>query len=166
MSDEAKLTDRQLSVLTSLRGAVKTAPTPERACGECARCCEGWLSGTVYGHAFSPGTPCFFLEKTCSIYNERPADPCQSYRCAWLSEDIFPMWMKPSLSNLLISKRMDEASNASYYVVDTTGDHYDSRALAWIERWAIETNANVEYRVGGEIRRSGSPLFAGGAQPR
>jgi hypothetical protein len=166
MSDEPRLTDRQLHVLTSIRGAVKSAPVPERACGDCARCCEGWLSGNVYGHSFEPGRPCFFLEKTCSIYAERPLDPCKTYRCAWLSEEVFPMWMKPSLSNLLISNRTDEASSASYYIVDVTGEQHDPRALAWLERWAAETGSNVEYRLGGEIRRSGSPAFTAGARPR
>jgi hypothetical protein len=164
MSDEEKFTDRQLSVLTSLRTAVRSAPTPVRACGDCTRCCEGWLSGSAYGHSFGPGRPCFFLEKNCSIYAERPMEPCKNYRCAWLGEDTFPMWMKPNLSNLIIGKQIDGPTQVGYYVVDPTGDH-DSRALAWIERWATETGANVEYRVGGNIRRQGTPAFVA-AQPR
>lgn len=164
MSDEEKLTDRQLSVLTSLRTAVKGPPTPVRACGDCSRCCEGWLTASVFGHSLEPGRPCFFLEKNCSIYAQRPIEPCKNYRCAWLGEDVFPMWMRPNLSNLIISQKLDGPTQLCYYVVDPAGDH-DPRALAWIKRWATETEANVEYRVEGEIRRQGAPAFVA-AKPR
>lgn len=157
MSDDPKLTERQLKVLDSMRTAIKAAPVPVRNCGDCAKCCEGWLSGAAYGHAFSPGTPCFFLEKTCSIYNDRPVDPCRNYRCGWLSEDTFPMWLKPSLSNLIISKR--ESQNIAYWVVDQAGAAFDQRALNWLIDWATSTNANVEYRLNGEVNRVGSPEF-------
>ena len=159
MSDAPKLTDRQQEVLASMHSAIKIAPVPLRSCGECARCCEGWLSGSVYGHPLSRGNPCFFLEKTCSIYQDRPVEPCRNYRCAWLSEDIFPMWMKPSLVSVIISKRVTEAHHLSYYVVDHAGDTLDPRALAWLEQWAARTGSNIEYRLNGETRRTGSPEF-------
>jgi len=160
--DDPELTERQQGVLQSLRAAVKLAPVPVRSCGECAKCCEGWLSGTVYGHAFSPGRPCFFLEKTCSIYQDRPVDPCRNYRCGWLAEDLFPMWMKPSLSNLLITRKDDEERKLSYYIVDQAGDTFDDRALRWLVAWAADTKANIEYRVNGELKRVGSPGFVDG----
>lgn len=161
MSDAPKLSERQLTVLASIRGAVKTAPTPERRCGECAKCCEGWLSGNVYGHAFTTGIPCFFLEKTCSIYADRPVDPCRSYRCAWLEEEIFPMWTKPHLSNILITKRKDDKSDLFYYVVDQAGATFDPRALTWLERWARDSGANVEFRLNGDVLRVGAREFVG-----
>ncbi|HEX4511473.1 MAG TPA: hypothetical protein VH328_15405 [Burkholderiaceae bacterium] len=167
MSDEPKRQDpaldaRQQDVLQSLRGAVKLAPVPVRSCGECAKCCEGWLSGTVYGHAFSPGRPCFFLEKTCSIYPDRPLDPCRNYRCAWLAEEIFPMWMKPSLANVILTKREDAQSKAAYYIADQAGDTFDVRALQWLLDWAKESGANLEYRLNGEVKRLGAPEFVNG----
>jgi hypothetical protein len=157
--DDPNLTDRQREVLVSLRRAVRTAPTPLRSCGECAKCCEGWLSGAVYGHSFSPGRPCFFLEKTCSIYADRPLDPCRNYKCAWLSADTFPMWLKPSLANLVISNRNDEERGVRYYIVDQAGDTFDQRALNWVTQWATDTNVNVEYRINGDVRRVGAPEF-------
>jgi len=159
MTDDPKLTDRQQAVLYSLRDAVRATPAPARSCGECAKCCEGWLSGTVYGHSFSPGTPCFFLEKTCSIYQDRPQDPCRDYRCAWLSEATFPMWMKPSLANVIITRREDELHNIAYYIVDQAGGAVDPRALTWLVGWAEKTSANVEFRIEGERKRVGSPEF-------
>jgi hypothetical protein len=159
---EVQLDDRQRGVLQSLRAAVKVAPVPVRSCGECAKCCEGWLSGTVYGHAFSPGRPCFFLEKTCSIYPDRPVDPCRNYRCSWLAEEIFPMWMKPSLSNVIITRREDEASKLPYYIADVAGEAFDGRAATWLLQWAAETKVNLEYRLNGEVQRLGAPEFVNG----
>lgn len=153
---------RQQGVLQSLRAAVKLAPVPVRSCGECAKCCEGWLSGTVFGHAFSPGRPCFFLERTCSIYPDRPLDPCRNYRCAWLAEETFPMWMKPNLANVIITRRDDEKTQRPYYIADRAGDTFDARALDWLLTWAAETGANLEYRLNGEVKRVGSPDFVSG----
>jgi hypothetical protein len=162
MSDAPKLNERQLTVLASIRSAVKTAPTPERRCGECNRCCEGWLRGSVYGHEFSPGTPCFFMEKTCTIYADRPIDPCRNYRCAWLAEDIFPMWMKPHLSNLIITKRNDDRTRLPYYVVDVAGAAVDPRAVNWLETWSAKSGENVEFHLNGDVRRVGAPDFVAG----
>ncbi len=159
MTDDPKLTSRQQSVLESMRGAIKTPPLPVRSCGDCAKCCEGWLSGSVYGHAFSPGTPCFFLEKTCSIYKDRPVDPCRHYRCGWLAEDTFPMWMKPNLVNVIITKRENKERKISYYVIDQAGDGFDQKALNWLVGWATRTNSNIECCFGGEVKRIGSPEF-------
>jgi hypothetical protein len=159
VSDEPKLTDRQQSVLVSMRAAIKAPPIPLRACGECVKCCDGWLAGSVYGHAFTRGTPCFFLEKTCSIYKDRPVDPCKNYRCGWLAEDIFPMWMKPHLVNVIITKRQNTERNIWYYIVDQAGDSFDQRALNWLISWATSTNTDIEFRLDGEVRRIGSSEF-------
>lgn len=159
MNDDPKLNDRQQAVLKSVRSAVKTAPVPSRSCGECAKCCEGWLSGDAYGHVFSRGRPCFFLERTCSIYKDRPLNPCQLFECSWLSEDTFPMWLKPSLANIIITKKQHSDSELTYYIADQAGDTFDSRALNWLVQWAQSTNTNIEFRIGGEITKTGSPEF-------
>jgi hypothetical protein len=161
MSDEPKLPEHQQKVIDSIRSAIRMAPAPVRNCGECAKCCEGWLSGAAYGHAFSPGRPCFYLEKTCSIYKDRPVDPCRNYRCGWLAEDTFPMWMKPSLVNVIITKLTNDARAISYYVAEQAGDTFDPRALNWLIRWAESNHANLECRLGGAVTRIGSPEFLG-----
>lgn len=159
MNDGPKLTDHQQVVLKSIRTAIRAAPVPSRSCGECAKCCEGWLSGEAYGHIFSPGRPCFFLEKTCSIYKDRPVNPCRHFECSWLSEDIFPMWLKPSLANIIISKQQHHNPDLTYYIVDQAGDTFDRRALNWLLEWAKSSNANVMYRIGDETTKTGSPEF-------
>ena len=77
-----------------------------RACGDCTACCEGSLEGEAYGHRFFPDTPCHFLQdKKCTIYLGRP-HTCKNYYCAWV-QGLFPEWMQPNLSGILISVELD-----------------------------------------------------------
>ena len=128
-----------------------------RSCDGCAKCCEGWLNGEAYGHAFYKGRPCFFLNKTCSIYNERPENPCRSFKCAWLEDDTFPHWMKPDLVNAIIIKR--KTGDIFFYEITEAGSVLDSKTLSWLVQWALNTRTNILYFVDGGINRLGSPEF-------
>lgn len=56
-----------------------------RSCGECTACCEGWLSSKVVG--MSPGFACKHCTTAgCAIYEDRPEDPCKTFKCVWLSQ--------------------------------------------------------------------------------
>jgi len=129
----------------------------ERSCDSCAKCCEGWLHGEAYGHAFYKGRPCFFLNKTCSIYDTRPENPCRTFKCSWLAEDIFPHWMKPDLVNIIIVKR--EVENIIFYEVVEAGSTMDSKTLNWLVQWAINTGNNIVYQIQGGPNRFGSQEF-------
>ena len=129
----------------------------ERFCNGCAKCCEGWLQGEAYGHAFYKGRPCFFLNKTCSIYDTRPENPCRTFKCSWLAEDIFPHWMKPDLVNIIIVKR--EVENIIFYEVVEAGSTMDSKTLNWLVQWAINTGNNIVYQIEGGPNRFGSQEF-------
>jgi hypothetical protein len=129
----------------------------ERSCDGCAKCCEGWLHGEAYGHAFFRGRPCFFLNKTCSIYDTRPENPCRTFKCSWLAEDIFPHWMKPDLVNIIIVKR--EVENIIFYEVVEAGSTMDSKTLNWLVQWAINTGKNIVYQIEGGPNRFGSQEF-------
>jgi hypothetical protein len=61
--------------------------------------------------------------------------------------------------NVIITKRDNNESNVSYYIIDQAGDSFDQRALNWLITWATSTNTNIECRLGGEVRRIGSPEF-------
>ena len=95
---------------------IKEAPTEEpqkltvvmqtsnntRECGGCTACCEGWLTGEVNGHKFSPSIPCYYMVKGgCSIYEDRPEQPCKSFSCEWITNENYPAWMKPTESGVL-----------------------------------------------------------------
>ena len=129
----------------------------ERSCDGCAKCCEGWLQGEAYGHAFYKGRPCFFLNKTCSIYDTRPESPCRKFKCSWLAEDIFPHWMKPDLVNIIITKK--KVGNFFYYEIMEAGSTIESKTLNWLVTWALNTNNNILYFIEGGSNRIGSQEF-------
>ena len=126
-----------------------------RACGECTKCCEGWLSGVVHGHKMHRGVGCFYLEKNCTIYEDRPENPCRQYNCAWLIEDTFPGWMKPNLSGVVITKVSAiipfnlGMNKIDYYDVIETNGKIDSSVLNWLIIWAIDNKINLAYEVDG-----------------
>jgi len=78
-----------------------------RHCGQCTKCCEGWLSATVYAHQMYPGVPCAYLTNTCTIYKNRPENPCKAFVCEWLADESIPAYMQPNLSGAIIIKHDD-----------------------------------------------------------
>ena len=79
----------------------------KKSCGDCTACCSGALSGEAHGHHFYKGRPCFFItKKGCSIYENRPENPCVSFKCGFLSEPFFPEWMRPDLCGILATMRV------------------------------------------------------------
>lgn len=108
----------------------------------------------------SPGKPCYFLVNgRCSDYANRPVDPCQGYTCAWLDDTVFPDWLKPSVSKVIISKKIPADANLTHYEVVEAGAKIDSVVLNWIIRWAIATNTNLVYLVDGKSYTLGSAEF-------
>ena len=129
----------------------------ERSCSSCAKCCEGGLQGEAHGHRFYKGRPCFFLNKTCSIYDTRPETPCRSYKCAWLDEPHFPEWMRPDLVNVIINR--DIHNGVKYYALVEAGSTLDVRVLSWVIQWALNNNHNLMYYIDGGMNRIGSKEF-------
>lgn len=129
-------------------------PLLDRQCGDCHKCCEGRLEANIYEHKMHSGQACFFLQsdKTgCSIYPNRPKDPCMEYTCCWLDEpETFPGWMKPNLSNIIISKKTIKDTKIEYYEVVEAGSKIDSSILNWLVHWALRTGNNLIYEVEGK----------------
>jgi len=78
-----------------------------RSCDTCTKCCEGWLSGNAYEHQFYPGVPCAYLGKGCTIYKNRPENPCKTFVCEWLADESIPYWMRPDLSGVILRRDDD-----------------------------------------------------------
>ena len=53
----------------------------------------------------TPGKPCqHCTTEGCAIYENRPKNPCQTYRCAWLREDgDLPDDFRPDLCGAVVS---------------------------------------------------------------
>lgn len=76
-----------------------------RHCGECTACCEGWLSSEVV--SMKPGFPCQHrTDAGCAIYENRPDNPCKTFRCAWLDTDDLDESMRPDKSGAIARYRV------------------------------------------------------------
>jgi len=96
-------------------------------------CCQGWLHGNAHGYSFYAGKPCHFVcESGCSIYKDRPDDPCKSYKCAWIMDNYFPEWFKPDLSKVICTWRSWSEDSSSYLEVIECGEKLDSKILSWL----------------------------------
>ena len=73
-----------------------------RNCGPCTACCDGWMSSETL--EMSAGRACKHrVEGGCSIYENRPDDPCKVFRCAWLSSPSdYDESMRPDLIGTII----------------------------------------------------------------
>lgn len=131
--------------------------TEPRTCDGCTKCCEGWLHGSAHDHAFYPGKPCHFLGKGCSIYADRPKDPCQIYKCVWLESEDLPMWMRPDLCKVVVTKRVK--NNVEFYDIVEAGQLLDAKVLSWFVLWALNTKRNLLYSIDGGRNRIGSNEF-------
>lgn len=131
----------------------------KRECGECTKCCEGWLTTTVKTKNIYPGNPCKFVAigKGCTIYSERPRDPCITYKCAWLTEEDIPEWMKPDKINAIIDYRY--VNNIKYLCVNEAGEVLRSDVLTQLFLYAINNNLNFLWKVKSGINYIGSAQF-------
>lgn len=130
-----------------------------RECGNCTKCCEGYLSGEALGYKFYQGRPCHFVSmgKGCTIYAKRPKDPCISYKCGWLTEETFPEWLKPDLINAIIDFR--ELNGHRYINLVEAGQVVSSKVLTWLFLYAVNNNLNVVWQVEGGLNYFGNKEF-------
>lgn len=118
-----------------------------RQCGDCTKCCEGFLSGEAKGKTFYPGKPCHFVTigKGCSIYKDRPQDPCVSYRCAWLTDENLPEWFKPNEINAITDVR--KIKDIPYINVVEAGETLRANVLSWLIQYAMNNGLNLRWMV-------------------
>lgn len=127
---------------------MSTVSNPQRTCDGCTKCCQGHLRGTAHGHFFQPGQPCFYVgEKGCSIYADRPHDPCKIFKCEWLAQDYLPMWFRPDLSKVIVVNR--QFDDGEWLEVCEAGQKMDSAVLSWVLIWAANNKKNVRYQIDG-----------------
>jgi hypothetical protein len=119
---------------------------PERHCGDCKACCEGWLSGKIYNIDMYPGKPCHFVCETgCSIYKDRPEDPCKNYGCLWLEDTNVPGWMKPNKCGVILTHK--KIKNIDYIEATETYKKMESEILSWLVMQFVNHNINVCYSI-------------------
>jgi hypothetical protein len=131
----------------------------KRSCGSCTKCCEGYLTGEAKGKSFYPGKPCHFIAigKGCTIYAERPLNPCVTYKCGWLTNMDIPEWMKPSDVDAIIDER--ELHGMRYINLREAGSPVQARVLNWFFQYILATGKNAVWEVEGGLNWCGSPEF-------
>jgi len=131
-----------------------------RSCGTCTKCCEGYVSASVRGIPFFKGNPCHFVSigKGCSIYEDRPKQPCKSYSCFWLKSEDVPEWMKPSEINAMISERYTK-NNIYFLELIEAGETLRADVLSWLINYCNKNDFNLFWEVNGKKNYMGSDEF-------
>lgn len=141
---------------------IKLNITSKRECEDCTSCCEGWLSGSVNGRSFYPGKPCHFARpgEGCTVYEDRPQDPCISFNCLWKTDMDVPEWMKPSLSKTILTYRLTKFNKIKYLALVPAGADITTEVLSWFITWTAERGENIVwYLKNGSIQFLGDPDF-------
>jgi hypothetical protein len=129
----------------------------KRECGDCTKCCEGWFSGAAFEHKFGSidgvRTPCFFLKQGegCSIYEDRPYSPCQTYKCEWLVNPDVPEEFKPNKVDVMVSKK-----GRSYFVATDAGDNPQDKVKLWWLEYVKSKKFNLSYSLNDELQFYGN----------
>lgn len=132
----------------------------KRDCGDCTKCCEGYLSGEVLGKTFFRSKPCHFVAigQGCTVYAQRPKNPCVSYKCEWLTNLDIPEWMKPNLINTIIDKRKTP-SGIEYINIVEAGAVLKAGVLSNLLLYALGNKLNIAWEVEGGKNWIGSEEF-------
>ena len=137
-----------------------------RSAGSIGDFSEAHIGG---GCTIQPGRPCKFLNmdkdynegKGCLIPEYRPQEPCRRFICGWLGDDkyVIPEWMKPSLSDVIISPKVYGEQKKPYWSVCETGTPIRGEILHWLIIHCEEHQIPVEYMVGGALNYRGPQEF-------
>jgi len=132
----------------------------KRECDGCTECCQGWLFGSAHGKNFWNGRPCHFVgDRGCTIYKDRPHDPCVTFRCGWLDDtQTFPEWLKPNLSKV-IAQKLKTKSGIEFYKIFECGQKIDSTVLNYLVLHALQNSVNMNIQVGGGWSNFGTKEF-------
>ncbi len=132
-----------------------------RSCSGCTACCDGWLRMTIRGHEVGPGRPCpFSAGGCCSIYDERPQDPCRQFRCGWLVEGSpLPDWLRPDLAKLILLPNNFEWRGYPVHVAVAVGQAPTPQALEWVMAHCVATRHPLMYQSGDDWIAYGPGAF-------
>lgn len=130
-----------------------------KSCEGCTKCCEGYLSANILGEEMYPGKACRFVLKGegCSIYEDRPKDPCRGFQCFWRASEIMPMEFKPSEVGVIVSNQ--EIFGVPYLRLDEAGNEVPADVLSWFVTWAVGNQLNVSWTVKDKTHTMGSSDF-------
>jgi len=106
-----------------------------------------------------PGIPCHFRGAgCCTIYDERPANPCRSFFCAWrLEGNPFPEFFRPDRLGVIIVAR--QWRDRLGYELISAGRDPDENLLNWMREFSTASGSPFLYSIDGYYRAFGVPEF-------
>ena len=121
----------------------------KKECGTCTKCCEGWLKAKIIEHDMYPGKPCFFIEtgKGCTIYADRPKDPCKDFLCAWMKIEDMPDEFKPENCGVIMHYQQNDGN--PYISITEAPLSPSAKYLSWALLYATNTHQNIIWSVDG-----------------
>jgi len=137
-----------------------------RQCGECTKCCEGYLHGESDlimrdGKTFKlGGTPCPILQigVGCGEYENRPQNPCRGFQCEWLRQpDVYPEEMRPDRVGAIFS--LQDVEGVQYLRVTEAGKVLDAEVLSHAVKITLLNRYNLYWEVNGKIHWFGNKDF-------
>lgn len=138
-----------------------TITLPAKTCGSCRVCCQGTMTGEVYGFKFWPGRPCHFMGVDgCKIYERRP-NICRDYYCVYMEEHWVPDWMRPDQSNVIMTRKETPDGRIPYFeILECFNRTMSARVLNWIFMCHLQGfMPNIAYKIEGGWNYIGSPEF-------
>lgn len=135
--------------------------TQPRSCGSCTACCDGWLRIEVAGHKVDRGHPCPFSSgHHCTIYEERPKDPCGAFTCGWLAANSpLPEWMRPDQASMILLPAELRWNKLPVDVAVAVGNAPKAKALAWLKSFCQARGRPLLYQASDEWFAFGPPDF-------
>lgn len=142
-------------------GSGKTSELSQRRCGSCTACCDGWLQIEVRGNKVSRGTPCPFNSgHNCSIYAERPEDPCRRFICGWLAtHSPLPEWMRPDQAGMILLPAQFRWNDFAVDVAVSIGESPKTKALTWLKGFCEAHRRPLLYQIGTNWHAFGPQAF-------
>jgi Fe-S-cluster containining protein len=118
-----------------------------RSCDGCTKCCEGYLSATIYGEDMYRGKPCQFVDlgTGCTIYKKRPEDPCKTFQCVWRAADFVPEEFSPKSQQVLVTEQ--KINGIPYLSAIPAGKEISTEMLSWFVSYGVGRQLNVEWVV-------------------
>lgn len=147
------------SPMPLLRDAPPGAET--RACGDCAKCCEGWVRTRVLGNDIDLNSPCPYSSgHHCTIHESRPDDPCRIFFCGWAEAGSeLPEWMQPNRCGVIVLAGRSTWAGRPVDVLVSAGSDPDQHLLVWYRDFSIRTMRPFLYQQNGQWYGFGPQAF-------
>jgi hypothetical protein len=131
----------------------------QKSCQDCTKCCDGWLKANINGIEMYKHKPCYLVESGvgCTSYELRPKDPCKSFKCEWLINPFFPESLKPSLSNVIITR--EQENGIAYLALTIAGEDASAEVLSWMINYCADENKNLVWLLNTTVGYNGTAEF-------